>query len=340
MKKKATSFEIAYMAGVSQSTVSRALRNSPLVNEETRRKVQKIAKELNYTVDKHASNLRTRQSQTLALLLFEDPTTDDSHINPFFLSMLGSITRASANRGYDLLVSFQEMNQDWHANYEHANKADGIILLGYGDFQDYEDKLKQLLEQDTHFVRWGAEVQNLPVISIGSNNWQGGYDITQHLMGLNRKNVAFLGGVSEQWPEFQARYLGHQQALKDNNIAQNAALQCDAITTEQSGYEAMTTLLNSGQAIDAVFGASDLISVGAIKAIQEHGLLIPDDIALVGFDDIPMASFTVPALTTMQQDTMAAGEILVNSLIQSIQNESPCSQTIPAKLIVRKSCGS
>ena len=140
MKSKATSFDIAYQAGVSQSTVSRALRNSPLVNEETRLKVQAIAKALNYKVDKNASNLRTQQSATIALLLFEDPTSDDSMINPFFLSMLGSITRACSAKGYDLLVSFQQMENDWHADFEDSNKADGIILLGYGDFENYKEK--------------------------------------------------------------------------------------------------------------------------------------------------------------------------------------------------------
>jgi DNA-binding LacI/PurR family transcriptional regulator len=139
MKDKATSFDIAYLAGVSQSTVSRALRDSPQVNKETREKVQAIARQLNYKVDKNASNLRKQRSSTLALLLFEDPTTDESLINPFFLSMLGSITRACARNGQDLLVSFQQLSDDWHADYEDSKKADGIILLGYGDYVDYEE---------------------------------------------------------------------------------------------------------------------------------------------------------------------------------------------------------
>ena len=136
IKGKATSFDIAYQAGVSQSTVSRALRDSHLVNLETRNRIKAIAKELNYKVDKNASNLRSQQSTTIALLLFEDPTSDDSQINPFFLSMLGSITRACSLRGYDLLVSFQQLSDDWHADYADCHKADGIILLGYGDYQD------------------------------------------------------------------------------------------------------------------------------------------------------------------------------------------------------------
>ena len=121
MKGKATSFDIAHYAGVSQSTVSRALRNSPLVNDETRRRIHDIAKKLNYKVDKNASNLRTQQSSTLALLLFEDPTSDESQINPFFLAMLGSITRACAKEGYDLLVSFQSASADWQADYEDSH---------------------------------------------------------------------------------------------------------------------------------------------------------------------------------------------------------------------------
>ena len=129
--------DIAHLAGVSQSTVSRALRGHPMVNAKTRERILEIARELNYTVDKNASNLRLKHSGTLALLFFEDPTVDDSAINPFFLSMLGSVTRACSQQGYDLLISFQELERDWHADYEDSSKADGIILLGYGDYVVY-----------------------------------------------------------------------------------------------------------------------------------------------------------------------------------------------------------
>ena len=130
---------------MSQATVSRVLRGSPLVNAETRKRVEEAVRELNYKVDRHASSLRTQRSGTLALLLFEDPTQDDSHINPFFLSMLGSITRACARQGHDLLVSFQQLSDDWHADYEDSMKADGMILLGYGDYLAYESKLAHLV---------------------------------------------------------------------------------------------------------------------------------------------------------------------------------------------------
>jgi len=150
---KATSFDIAYQAGVSQPTVSRALRGSPRVSEETRKRVLAVAHQLNYKVDKNASNLRFQRSSTLALLIFEDPTSDDSAINPFFVSMLGSITRASAQRGYDLLVSFQQQADDWHEEYEDTRKADGLILLGYGDYLLYRERLERLTEQGIDVVR-------------------------------------------------------------------------------------------------------------------------------------------------------------------------------------------
>ena len=120
---KTTSFDIAKRAGVSQATVSRALRNSPLVNPETRAKVQRIAREMNYRVDRSAAGLRSQRSNTLALLFFEDPTSDDSQINPFFLTLLGHITRYATKQSYDVLVSFQQLSDDWLA----VGKADGRI---------------------------------------------------------------------------------------------------------------------------------------------------------------------------------------------------------------------
>lgn len=340
MKGKATSFDIAHHAGVSQSTVSRALRNSPLVNQETRRRIQEIAKALNYKVDKNASNLRSQQSGTIALLLFQDPTSDDSQINPFFLSMLGSITRACTRKSYDLLVSFQELDDDWHADYEDCHKADGIILLGYGDYTDYEEKVIQLDTQGTRFVRWGAVKSGQPGLSIGCDNFQGGFDITDHLIKLGRKNIAFIGGASRGSPEFFDRYKGSCKAIEQAGLNVNPKLQIDTITTEQSGYDTALQLLDLKQPFDAIFCASDLIAVGVIKALREKGKEIPEDIAVVGYDNIPLAEFIRPTLTTVQQDTKLAGEVLVETLINRIHGHTVETTMLPVELIVRESCGS
>src|SRR5262245_43422224 len=196
MHGKPTSHDIAYLAGVSQPTVSLALRGSPMVSPATRRRIETIAQQPNYKADNNASNLRCHHSNTLALLLFDDPTPDDSLINPFFLSMLGSITRACAQRGYDLLISFQQLSGNWHVDYEDSRKADGILLLGYGDYLEYRSRLEQLVKQGTHFVRWGAVMDGQPGLSIGCDNFRGGCDVTQHVIGLGRRNVAFLGSAS------------------------------------------------------------------------------------------------------------------------------------------------
>jgi DNA-binding LacI/PurR family transcriptional regulator len=339
-KSRPTSFDIAYRAGVSQATVSRALRDSPLVSEETRRRIREIARELNYKVDKNASNLRRQSSVTLALLLFEDPTPNDTLINPFFLTMLGSITRACARQGYDLLVSFQQFSENWHADYQDAHKADGLILLGYGEWFTTRDKLDRLVQQGTHFVRWGPVFDAQPGVSIGSDNRAGGRLVGEHLAARGRKRVAYLGANQPTWPEFRDRYLGLCDTLSAKQLSTEAALQIDVIdSTELAGYAAAQALFARGVPFDAVFCASDLIAIGAMRALMEHGLRVPEDVAVVGFDDQPVAAFCNPPLTTVLQDTKLAGEKLVDTLIREIRGETAVSEVLSPTLVVRRSCG-
>jgi DNA-binding LacI/PurR family transcriptional regulator len=336
-KHKITSFDIADLAGVSQSTVSRALRGSPLVSEETRQRVRAASAQLNYKVDKNASSLRSRQCGTLALLLFEDPTADESHINPFFLSMLGSITRACAQQGFDLLVSFQQSSHDWHADYADTRKADGIILLGYGDYLAHQDRLHKLIAQGTRFVRWGVVLPGQSDMSVGCDNFEGGRLVARHFAERGCTRAAFLGNATTHYPEFFERYRGYAEALGEAGLTMDGALQIDAESTEQSGYQAMETLLARRLAFDAVFAASDLIAIGALRALADRGLDVPGQVALAGFDDIPMASFASPSLTTVLQDTQRAGELLVDNLLRQIRGETVQSALLPVQLVVRRS---
>lgn len=338
-KGKATSLDIAHLAGVSQPTVSRALSGSPMVNAETRKRILAIAEQLNYKVDKNASSLRSQHSGTIALLLFEDPTSDESHINPFFLPMLGSITRACARHGQDLLISFQQLSNDWHADYGDSNKADGLILLGYGDYLAYQGKLEKLLEQGTLFVRWGAVLPDQPGISIGCDNVGGGRLAGAHLASLGRRRVAFLGDASSHYPEFHDRYRGCDDALHEAGAAMDPALQVDAESSEDSGHAAALILLERGRAFDAVFAASDLIAIGAMRALLAHGLSIPHDVAVVGFDDVPAARIATPTLTTVSQDTTRAGELLVETLVKLIGDVPTDNQRLATSLVVRGSTG-
>ena len=338
-KSKVTSVDIAHIAGVSQATVSRVLRGSTLVNAETRARVEAVVRELNYKVDRHASSLRTQRSGTLALLLFEDPSGDDSHINPFFLSMLGSITRACSRHGFDLLVSFQQLSDDWHADYEDSRKADGLILLGYGDYETYRPKLAKLIAQGTHFVRWGAVLPGQADVTIGCDNVHGGQLAAEHLIARGRRRIAFLGHASTRSPEFMARHEGCDNALRAVGSALDPRLQVDADSEEEAGFAAAQELLTRGVAFDAIFAASDLIAIGAMRALAGHGRRVPDDVAVVGFDDLPMARFATPSLTTVYQDTTRAGELLVDTLLRLIREEPAFNQMLPATLVVRASSG-
>ena len=249
-----TSRDIADIAGVSQATVSRALRNSPLVREETRERIHQIARELNYFVNRNAAGLRTHQSNTIALLLFDETEGVEAQINPFFLSMLGNIMRSAAGFGYDVLVSLQQLSDDWHIEYQASHRADGLILLGYGDYRDYRSKLAALADAHTRFIIWGPIVKDQPGHSFGCDNENGGFQAAQHLISLGRKRIAFIGNTSSRGsPEHATRYLGYTRALEQAGLRGNPALIAQADNSEQRGYEAVQQLLGSGVDFDAIF---------------------------------------------------------------------------------------
>jgi len=339
MSTKATSSDVAYLAGVAQATVSRALNNSNQVSDATRKKIIKAAKELNYTVNKSASNLRSQQSKTIALLLFKDAPNDDSTINPFFHPIITSITNTCFNQGYDLLISFQQNSNDWHADFGVSNKADGLILLGYGNYQYHQKILASLLEQGTKFVCWGAPADNLPVVSVGCDNFKGSKELTQHVIDKGKKHIAFVGDITNHSPEFSERYHGYCQALKKRGLPIKRNLQVNCLYTEKSGYEATNQLINSRVKFDAIYAATDLIAIGAMRALQQHNIRVPDQVAVVGFDDISLARYTSPPLTTVKQDTKLAGELLVATLIKHLNDNKTVTKTIMMpELVIRESC--
>ncbi|MFC1688351.1 LacI family DNA-binding transcriptional regulator [Pseudomonadota bacterium] len=336
---KTTSFDIAHKAGVSQATVSRALRDSPLVNPKTREHIKKIARELNYRVDRSAAGLRSQQSKTIALLLYEDPTTDDSQINPFFLSMLGHITRIAAAHKYDVLMSFQQLSEDWLYEYQASNRADGMILLGYGNFAHLAPKLVKLADEGARFMIFGLSTAELGGHTICGHNLEGGELATRHLVGLGRKRIVFLGDANDEHPEFKLRYEGYCQALREAGLPVDRQLLVNAKNQETAGYEAVARLLESGLEFDALFAVTDLIAFGALKCLRKSGIKVPQDVSVVGFDDLPAASYFSPSLTTIRQDTRLAAEALVKNLIGIINGEEVHSRQLPMSLEVRGSCG-
>ena len=336
MQRRPTSFDIAALAGVSQPTVSRALNNSPSVSAETRARVLAAAEQLNYKVDKNASGLRRSRSRTLALL-FEEASADGGLINPFYLSMLGSMVRKCADTGYDLLISFQQLSTDWHVDYADTHKADGIILLGYGDYYQSEPLLQRLVERGTHFVRWGSTAGARLGATVGSDNEQGGFDATEHLLQSGRRHIAFIGTADPGFQEFHDRWRGYCRALRAAGIEPDPALQVAADPSEQDGLDAVQELLRRDVEFDAIFAACDIAGIGAMHALQKLGRAIPEEVAIVGFDDIPAAKLASPPLSTVRQDARAAGETLIEAAVEAVEAGHARNQLLPVQLVVRES---
>jgi DNA-binding LacI/PurR family transcriptional regulator len=334
-QRRPTSFDIAALAGVSQPTVSRALSGSASVSEETRRRVLEAAEQLQYKVDKNASGLRRQQSNTLALLFFEEgPGT--ALLNPFYLSLVGPMVRRCAEHGYDLLISIQQLSSDWHVDYEDSRKADGIILLGYGDYLEYRPRLERLVARGAHFVRWGTGGESQIGTTVSSDNEQGGFDATTHLLQHGRRRVAFIGTVGPGFPEVHERWRGYCRALHAAGIEPDECLRADAAPSEADGRTAAEQLLDRGVDFDAVFAASDVAAIGAMHALEHAGRNVPET-AVVGFDDIPAACLASPPLTTISQNARAAAEALIDTLVQSIEAGSAPDRVLPVRLTIRDS---
>ena len=335
-----TSLDIALLAGVSQSTVSRALAGSRSVGAATRQRIQSIAEALDYHVDLRARHLRTQQTGALTLLMFADPGLGDAGLNSFFLAILGGITQAANRRGLDLIVSLQQLSADWHADYLRSRKSDGLLLLGYGDYRRLERTLRQLVAQNTPFVRWGSVEPDQPGISVGCDNAAGSASVTRHLLALGRRRIAFLGETGRRSPEFRERHRGYRQALREHGLRADSALQVDAdLNALHAGAQAVEQLLESGTRFDAIVAASDQIAISAIGRLARAGLRVPDDVAVVGFDDLPLSALSTPALTTVRQDPLLAGEQLVAALVEQIHGGKPDSVLLPPRLVLRESCG-
>jgi DNA-binding LacI/PurR family transcriptional regulator len=222
-------------------------------------------------------------------------------------------------------------------DYEDSRKADGIILLGYGDYLEYRPRLEQLIDRGAHFVRWGSGADGEPGATVSSDNEQGGFEATSHLLQKGRRSIAFVGTATAGYPEFLHRWRGYCRALRAAGIKVDERLRIDGDASEAAGRAAIVGLLARGIEFDAVFAASDVAAIGAMHALQDAGRRIPDDVAIVGFDDLSAASLSSPPLTTVTQDAHRAGEALVDSIIEAIELGNTANRVLPVRLTVRES---
>lgn len=336
MKKRPTSFDIAALAGVSQATVSRALSGSGSVSDDVRQRVLKAATELNYTVDVNARKLRSQKINTIAVLVSEDLDGSDSPINPFFLPLIGHILKYANEKGIDVLVSLQRQSENWGLDYGFSRRADGIIFLGYRDFVIAADKIAALTEMGEPWVVFGAAPKAHNEVFIGSDNFGGAHEAVTHLLNSGRKRIVFLGDASREHNEFYERYQGYIHAHRDLGLEAHMDLRVNRFISRDDGQAGVAKLISDGVHFDAVFAAADLLAMGALQALYNAGKKVPDDVAVIGFDDVWAASCLTPALSTVRQDTEAAAKALVDALIDQMAGLARKSVTIPTRLVLRQ----
>ncbi|UNE47214.1 LacI family transcriptional regulator [Aquisalinus flavus] len=330
-----TMFEIAQLAGVSESTVSRALSGSPLVNENTRNRILKIARSANYTVNINARNLRQKRTRTIEVLIPLAEYGRQHMSDPFYLDMLGVLADALSERHYDMLLT---KRAPWAKGVEtnsiQCGRADGIIIMGQG--QDLE-ALRNFTDLYPQVVVWGGHLREDDYIVVGTDNVAGGKLATEHLMKLGRKRIAFLGDPAE--PEIALRQQGYRKAFLDNGIAVDESLIFSAPFDAREARASAEKMLQSGVSFDAIFCASDVIAMSAITTLRNAGLDVPRDVAIVGYDDILIANSFGPSLTTVSQRIQEGGKTMVELLLQRIEGKSVDTTLLPVELVVRESCG-
>jgi DNA-binding LacI/PurR family transcriptional regulator len=332
-KSVRTIADIARLAGVSKSTVSRALNDSPLIGEETKTKIRSLARQHNFQINAPARRLSMKQSRTIAFVTHAYHK-DFSVADLFGLEIMGGISSGLASREYDLLVIHVDPNETkWAHQYFDTGRVDGFILMTSTRKQTH---VKALLELGAPFIIWGVPQPKQKYCSVTGDNLNGGRLATEHLLDLGRRRIGFLGGPSYEL-EVQHRLAGYEDALNDAGREIDQTLIEYGDFSNTSGADAMRRLLKKAPEVDAVFVNSDLMAIAAMDVIREEGRRVPEEIAVVGYDDLSIAAHSNPPLTTIRQNIPLAGKLLAQHLIEYIQTGRVTNVSIPVELIIRKS---
>ena len=326
-----TVYTVAKKAGVSVATVSRVLNNSPKVKEKTRARVLKIADELNYQPNASARGLALKRTDIIALI-FPDIS------GPFYSEVIRGVESETGRHNYNVLI-YGTHGKDSSARFlrDLSAKVDGLILMA----RSVEDKYAlELRRRRVPFVLLDREIENIEADCILVNNSEGAYTAMQHLLEHEYRRIAFVGGPPDS-PDSKARFEGYRQALQEHGIACQTELIEHGDFQQLSGYQAMLRLLEQPTQPTAVFAANDEMAIGAMDATHHQGLRIPEDIAFVGFDDIQVASFARPPLTTVRQPMRELGALAAKSLLRRIRAPKSKAETIQlsTEFIIRRSCG-
>lgn len=325
--------EIAKAAGVSVSTVSRALSNGSYpLKEETRRRILKLAEEMEYKPNLVARSLQSNRSHQVGVIV-------DRMQSPFAAATVQGIQDVLRQAGYSIFIIYSNRDQDLIVEAIksfYSRQVDGILILNSW-LHNYNDPILNLQDRPFVFInrRFSDCIQNC----VAPGDRYGAQLATQHLVNLGHRRIGFINGQGD-WIEAQNRQAGYRLVLEQNGLPVDAALMRPGDWGVDSGYQAAQEMLALAVRPTAIFAANDMMALGAIYAIQDAGLRVPQDIALVGYDDRDFAAWIRPALTTIRMPSYEMGQAAAHQMLKQFAGEELEDATqIPGKLIVRQSCG-
>ncbi len=320
-----TMADIAKVAGVSSITVSRALRDSPLVAPATRATIRKVANEMGYRINVNARNLRMRRSYLVAVVVEMAPMKGRPMSDPYPLELLGGITQELTTAGYSVVLTSMQLMQA-----AAMPGPDGLILLGQGALGEAALALERF---GSPLVVWGAPDRDSCCIVVGSDNRKGGMSVAERFLEQGRRRFIFLGDVNHA--EVRERCVGFMDAAEREGTLVHA-ISPKAFTYE-AGFDSISAALgNPGGGYDGVFAASDLLAMGAVDALLEGNLSVPEDVSVVGYDNTPGAANFSPPLSSVHQRLHEGGVLLARKILDLIRGEAVASEMLPAMLIPRQ----
>jgi LacI family transcriptional regulator len=324
--------EVAKKAGVSYATVSHVINNTRFVSPETRSRVQLAMTELNYRPNAVARSLRSGRTNTIGMIL-----PDSS--NPYFAEIGRAIEEEAFHSGYSIILCNMELDpakENLYIEVLLKKQVDGIIFVATGDQLPLLDLLK---EQEIPAVMIDRDLPDVAVDTIITDNQQGGYQATRHLLELGHRRIACITGPSSRIYPSGGRITGYRQALEDAGVDYDESIVCLGDYHPRSGMVITENLLKDLQRPTAIFACNDLMALGAIRAAKKAGLRIPEDLSIVGFDNIDLANFINPPLTTISQEQACLGVWATQALVRRItgKNLPYLKEKLPTRLIERES---
>lgn len=324
--------DIANIANVSKATISYVINEKPGVSKEVRQKVKKIIEEYNYVPNSAARGLAGEKTHFIGLVI-----PDISDI--FYANIIRGVEKTSNKLGFflNLLTTHAQAEREQQViKLFNKSMVDGLIVMAYYLKDKYIDILT---ESGIPFVFIDYPPKNEEIYSVLVDNESGAFEATEYLISLGHKKIAFLEGSKVAW-DSKARFEGYLKALKAHSLEFNPNLVENGNFTKEEGYLATKSLLAKKEKFTAIFSANDQMAIGAIRALKEAGLKVPDDISIFGFDNIEASSIIEPPLTTVSQPIYEMGKKSVEVLVKLINKEEVKEKKImlKTKLIERHSC--